>query len=172
MPRNVPFSAADIAKIWRLKAQNVKVSDIAKQMKRSRSGIYEILSKDANSIVKKRSGRLRKASKGHRQREFERSFNPEGLFLKLRGLPISRSTVHRRIQSSKFHRYRRMRRTPMLKLHHRKARVLWAKKYMYWTDEWLNNLHILFHYSSTEGIAPESKQEISNIRILPSTQDI
>ena len=52
MPRNVQFSAADIAKIWHLKAQNIKVSDIAKQMKRSRSGVYEILSKDANSIVK------------------------------------------------------------------------------------------------------------------------
>ena len=26
----------------------------------------------------------------------------------------------------------------MLKLHHRKVRVLWDKKYMHWTDEWLN----------------------------------
>ena len=51
---------------------------------------------------------------------------------------ISKSTVRRRIQSSKFNRYHRMRLTPILKLHHRKARVLWAKKYMHWTNEWLN----------------------------------
>ena len=48
----MPRSAVKTAKIRRLKTQNVKVSDVAKQMKRSRSGVYEILSKDANSIVK------------------------------------------------------------------------------------------------------------------------
>ena len=53
MPRNVHFSAAEITKIWCLKAQNVKVTDVAKQIKRSRFEIYDILSKDANSIVKK-----------------------------------------------------------------------------------------------------------------------
>ena len=46
MFRNVEFSASEISKIWHLKAQYVKVSDIAKQIKRSRSGIYEILSKE------------------------------------------------------------------------------------------------------------------------------
>ncbi|KAF8787989.1 Transposable element Tc3 transposase like protein [Argiope bruennichi] len=131
MPRNVPFSAADIVKIWRLKAQNVKVSDIAKQMKRSRSGIYEILSKDANPIVKKRSGRPRKTSQ-RQDREILRAVSTQKKSIReissTLAFPISRSTVHRGIQSSKFHRYRRMRRTPMLKLYHRKARVLWAKK--------------------------------------------
>ena len=62
MPRNVLFFAAEIAKIWHLKAQNVEVSDIVKQMKRSRSRIQEILSKDANSIAKKHSGRSGKTS--------------------------------------------------------------------------------------------------------------
>ncbi|KAF8788328.1 hypothetical protein HNY73_009843 [Argiope bruennichi] len=80
MPRNVQFSAADIAKIWRLKAQNVKVSDIAKQMKRKRSGIYEILSKDANFIVKKAFRKTQKNIPATRQRDFARSFNPEEVY--------------------------------------------------------------------------------------------
>ncbi|KAF8766939.1 hypothetical protein HNY73_019954 [Argiope bruennichi] len=129
MPRNVQFSAADIAKIWRLKAQNVKVSDIAKQMKRSRSGIYEILSKDTNSIVKKRSGGPRKTSQ-RQDREILLAVSTHKKSIReitrTLAFPISRSTVHRRIQSSKFHRYCRICRTLMLKLHHRKARVLWA----------------------------------------------
>ena len=56
MPRRVKFSAAETAKIWRLKVQNVKASDVSKQIKCSRSRIYEILSKNTNSVAKKRSG--------------------------------------------------------------------------------------------------------------------
>lgn len=50
---NVQFWAADIAKIWHLKFQNVKDSDTAEQIKRSRSGVYEILFKGNNVIAKK-----------------------------------------------------------------------------------------------------------------------
>ena len=53
MPSSFLFSAAKIAKIWRLKDQNVNVSDIVKQVRRSSFGIYKILSKDVKSIVKK-----------------------------------------------------------------------------------------------------------------------
>lgn len=60
MPYNDQFSGADAVKIWRLMAQNVTVSDTAKPMKRVRYGIYEILSKGDNAIVKKRSVRSTK----------------------------------------------------------------------------------------------------------------
>ena len=100
MPRNVQFSAAGIAKIWRLKAQNVKVSDIVKQMKRIRSGINEILSKNANSIVKKRSGRPRKTFQ-RQDREILSSVSTQKMSIreitKTSAIPISISTVHRRI---------------------------------------------------------------------------
>ena len=81
MPRIVQFSAPEIAKIWRLKAQNVKLSDVSKQMKRSRSGFYEILSKDANSTAKKRSERPPKKTSQQQDRQFfARSFNPEEVY--------------------------------------------------------------------------------------------
>lgn len=52
MPRHIQFSTGDIAKIWRLKVQRFKISDIAKQIKRKRSWIYKILLKNYNVIAK------------------------------------------------------------------------------------------------------------------------
>lgn len=45
-----------------MKDQNVKVSDVAKQMNQIRSEIYESLSKVDNMIANKHSGRPRKTS--------------------------------------------------------------------------------------------------------------
>ena len=99
------------------------------------------MSKDLNSYVKKRSGRPRKTPQ-RQDKEILRSVSTQKKSIreitKTSTFPNSRSTIHRRIQSSKFQRYRRMLRTPMLKLYHRKARVFWTKKDMHWTDQWLN----------------------------------
>lgn len=51
---NDEFSSADVTNIWRLKAQNVKISNTYKQEKRGWYGNYEILSKYNNEIIKKR----------------------------------------------------------------------------------------------------------------------
>lgn len=51
---NVPFSTVNIAKIYRLKAQYVKVSYTDKQMKHTSYWIYEILMKGDNVTFKKK----------------------------------------------------------------------------------------------------------------------
>ena len=71
---------------------------------------------------------------------------PIRVITKTSAFPTSKSTVHRHVQSSKFYRYRRMCRTPMLKLRHTKARVLLDKKYTHWMEEWLN---VLFSVTTT-----------------------
>ena len=69
-------------------------------MKRSRSGISEILSEDANFIVNKRSGRPRKTSQ-RQDREMLRAVSTQKTVREITrtlAFLISRSTVHRRIQ--------------------------------------------------------------------------
>lgn len=81
MPRNVQLSAADKAKILRLKAQNVKISDIAKQIKRSRIRIYAIFSKNDNAIAKRFKSIKKNISEIER---FYEQFQPiECVFVKL-----------------------------------------------------------------------------------------
>ena len=89
MPHKVQFSAAEVVKIWHLKAKNVKVSDIAKQMKSSRSGVYEFLSKVGNSVVKKAFRKTKKNILAVTQRDFVHSFKPvRSRFVKFRGFQL------------------------------------------------------------------------------------
>ena len=68
-----------------MKFQNVKVSDIIKQMKFSRSGMYETLSKDVIVTIKKRSGRPRKTSQ-RQNREILWAVPTQKKFVKLQGV--------------------------------------------------------------------------------------
>lgn len=143
MPRNVQFSKTEILQIYRLKARGMKVVDIARKIGRSRAGIYRILSKGDNFETKSRSGRPKKTTK-RQDREIFRLVSTQNLSVRSISrevtVPVSKSTVHRRLQVSKLLAYRKMRRSPKLTKRHKDARVQWARNHMNWTDEWLSVL--------------------------------
>ncbi|KFM58275.1 Transposable element Tc3 transposase, partial [Stegodyphus mimosarum] len=141
MPRNVQFSKTEIAQIYCLKALGMKVVDIAGKMRRNRAGIYQILSKGDNFETKSRSGRPKQTTK-RQDREILRSISTQKLSIRSVSrevtFPISKSTVHRRLQKRKHLIYRKMDRSPKLTARHKDARVQWARNHMHWTDEWLS----------------------------------
>lgn len=143
MPLNVQFSKNEILQIYRLKARGMKVVDIAKGIGRSRAGIYKILSKGDNFQTKTRSGRPRKTTK-RQDRDIFRLASTQNLSVRSISrevpIPVSKSTVHRRLQANKSLVYRKMRHTPNLRKRHKDARVQWARNQMNWTDEWLSVL--------------------------------
>lgn len=111
----------------RLKVENVKTFDISKQIKRSRSPIYEILSKRDNAIEKQRSDPPRKTSLRLNRQVLQEVSIQKKPVRKIAGtlvFPIMKSTVKSNIQATKIHKYRRMCRTPMMKEHNRKAHIL------------------------------------------------
>jgi transposase len=104
MPLNVQFSKREVLQIYRLKALGMKVVDIARKIGRSKSGIYRILSKGDNFETKPRSGRPRKTTK-RQDREIFRLVSTQNLSVRSISrevtVPVSKSTVHRRLQVSK-----------------------------------------------------------------------
>lgn len=60
MPHSVQLSAADIAKTGHLRDRNVKISDIAELMNRSRYGISTVILKIPNRIAEKVSRSIMK----------------------------------------------------------------------------------------------------------------
>lgn len=141
MPANVQFTKNEILQIYRLKARGMRVVDIARRIKRSKAGIYQILAKGDNFEPKSRSGRPKKTTK-RQDREIVRLVSTENLSVRSTAKEItasvSKSTVHRRLKSSKFLKYHKMRRTPKFTKRHKDARVKWARNYMHYKDEWLS----------------------------------
>lgn len=137
------FSKDEIVRIYRLKASGMKVVDIAKTIGRCRSGVYQVLSKDGKYEAKARSGRPKKTTK-RQDREIMRLVSTQNMSVRSISeqvtVPVSKSTVQRRIHASKFLKYRKMRHSPNLTKRHREARVNWARNHMDWKDEWLNVL--------------------------------
>lgn len=92
---------------------------------------------------KSRTGRLKKTTK-RQDREIFRLASSQNLSVRSISrevtIPVSKSTVHRRLQVSKLLAYRKMLRSPNLTKRHKDARVQWARKHMNWTDEWLSVL--------------------------------
>ncbi len=135
MPRNVLFSKTEILQIYRLKDHGMRVVDIARLIERSKAGIYRILSKGDNFVTKSCSGRPKKTTK-RQDREIFRLVSTQNLSVRSISkevtVPVSKFTVHRRLQVSKLLAYRKMRRSPKLTTRHKDARVQWARKNIAW----------------------------------------
>lgn len=85
--------------------------------------------------AKKHSGWPSKTSQRQDRRDWAVSIEKSACEI-TRTLTSPRSTPpHHHIQTSKFHKYCRIWWAPMLILHHKKAHILWAEKYLHWMDE-------------------------------------
>lgn len=85
-------------------------------MERSKSRIYEILSKFDNAITKQHSCRPRRTSLRQDRAVFTQKKPVLEAAMAL-AFPMTRSTVNRHIQTSKIHKYQRKCRTNMPKVH-------------------------------------------------------
>ncbi len=95
-------------------------------------------------ILKKKSrSRRQKKTTKRQDREIFRLVSTQKLSVRSISkevtVPVSKSTMHRRLQVSKLLAYRKMRRSPKLTTRrHKDARVHWARNHMNWTDEWMS----------------------------------
>ena len=76
MPYNIQVFQTEILQSYFLKVHEMKVEDIARQIRQNNAGIYQILSIGGNFGTKSQSGKSRKTTK-HQDRDFQISFNPE-----------------------------------------------------------------------------------------------
>ena len=101
MLRNVHFSKSEILQIYHLKIRGMKVVDIARKTGRSRADIYRILSKDDNFEKKITFWEPKKTTK-RQDREIFKLVSTQNLSVRSISrevtVPISKSTVHRRLQ--------------------------------------------------------------------------
>ena len=106
MTGNVHFSKRVILQICHLKARGMKDVDIAKKSECRWASIYRILSKGYNFETKLRSGRPKKQLNDNT--EIFRLVSTQNWSISREvTVPVSKSTMHRRLQVSKLLNYRK-----------------------------------------------------------------
>lgn len=95
MPRGEEFKCEEIAEIWRLKANQKTIKEIAAELGRSYGGIYKVLQRSKKYHADKRSRRCRSTNERDNRRiaEWQKGVSVQTI-AQTSGLNISRSTVH------------------------------------------------------------------------------
>lgn len=68
MPRGEEFKCEEIAEIWRLRANQKTIKEIAAELGRSYGGIYKVLQRGKKYHADKRSGRCRSTNERDNRR--------------------------------------------------------------------------------------------------------
>lgn len=98
MPCDVQFSAADIAKIWHLNAENVWVSDIAKK---AQLNTEKKIHRNAKMQLQKNILADHDKHLSDKIQRCWKQFHPTGTV----AFPIAKSTIYHRIKWKKFQKY-------------------------------------------------------------------
>lgn len=140
MPRGKTLTSEEKAQIRALRTAKHSLKNIADQLKRSKSCVYDFLKRDATGITKKRCGRPQKLSpqdkRNIKRNLSKKSVSAKALKLEL-NLNVSVSTITRAIHKTNCFEYKKRKVAPLITENHRSKRLEWAMAYnRFYPHEW------------------------------------
>jgi len=136
MPRGKHLSDFEKGQILALHHSCNSISDIARELERSRDVIRSFLSAPESYGTKKRAGRPKKLTDAGKRRILREVINGNlgsASIVKALQLPVKARRVRQVLQDAEHLRYKRMQRTPAMKERHEKERESWAVEKVSWS---------------------------------------
>lgn len=141
MPRGKELTEIEVRRVWFLRGKGMSIRRIAKEMKRSKTAIANVLKRGIDGSVQKRSGARSKLSHRDRRRiirlatlqkmsaaEIARNFQGK----------VSRPTITRVLNNCDFTKYVKMNKKPALTDKHKKIRRETVLKWIRYNVDWEN----------------------------------
>ncbi|GBM10948.1 hypothetical protein AVEN_171433-1 [Araneus ventricosus] len=141
------LSNEEVSKILHLKLLGKTVKEISKLLNRSKSMIYQILTRKTPYEPKPSSGRPRMTDiRGDRRIQRMASSQKMSVreITRVSRLQISKNTIHRRIIESGYMIHEKMARRLSLSKLHISKRLQWTRNHMSYCDKWIAVHYILF----------------------------
>jgi len=136
MPRGKHLSDFEKGQILALHHSCNSISDIARELERSRDVIRSFLSAPESYGTKKRAGRPKKLTDAGKRRILREVINGNlgsASIVKALQIPVKARRVRQVLQDAEHLRYKRMQRTPAMKERHEKERESWAVEKVSWS---------------------------------------
>ena len=141
MPRGKELTEIEVRRVWFLRGTGMSIRRIAKEIRRSKTAIENVIKRGVDGSVQKRSGAKSKVSHRDRRRIIRlatlQKMSAAEIAHHFKG-QISRSTITRVLNSCDFTKYVKMNRKPALTDKHKKERRDIVRKWIKDNVDWKN----------------------------------